>query len=37
MPGQAWREEGVLEERDGRVLFSERGFLLSNEVLCRVV
>ena len=34
---QAWREEGVLEERDGRVLFSERGFLLSNEVLCRFV
>ena len=34
---EAWREEGVLEERDGRVLFSERGFLLSNEVLCRFV
>lgn len=34
---QAWREEGVLEERDGRMLFSERGFLLSNEVLCRFV
>ena len=34
---QAWREEGVLEERDGQVLFSERGFLLSNEVLCRFV
>ncbi|MDQ2979615.1 MAG: coproporphyrinogen III oxidase family protein, partial [Acidobacteriota bacterium] len=34
---QAWREEGVLAEREGRVLFSERGFLLSNEVLCRFV
>jgi oxygen-independent coproporphyrinogen III oxidase len=34
---RAWHEEGVLEERDGRVLFSERGFLLSNEVLCRFV
>lgn len=32
-----WREEGILEEREGRVSFTERGFLLSNEVLCRLV
>ena len=32
-----WREEGVLEEREGRLRFTNRGFLLSNEVLCRFV
>jgi oxygen-independent coproporphyrinogen-3 oxidase len=33
----AWREEGLLRHEDGRVRFTERGFLLSNEVLCRFV
>jgi oxygen-independent coproporphyrinogen-3 oxidase len=33
----AWREEGLLRQEDGRVRFTERGFLLSNEVLCRFV
>jgi oxygen-independent coproporphyrinogen-3 oxidase len=33
-----WREQGLLvEEPEGRVRFSERGFLISNEVLCRFV
>jgi len=34
---RAWLEEGLLEERTGRIAFTERGFLLSNEVLCRFV
>lgn len=34
---RAWLEGGVLERADGRVRFTERGFLLSNEVLCRFV
>jgi oxygen-independent coproporphyrinogen-3 oxidase len=33
----AWSEEGLLHREDGRVHFTERGFLLSNEVLCRFV
>ena len=33
----AWLEAGLLERNDGRVRFTERGFLLSNEVLCRFV
>jgi oxygen-independent coproporphyrinogen-3 oxidase len=33
----AWLETGLLVRTDGRVRFSERGFLLSNEVLCRFV
>ena len=33
----AWRDEGLLREDDGCVRFTERGFLLSNEVLCRFV
>jgi oxygen-independent coproporphyrinogen-3 oxidase len=33
----AWLETGVLERNDGRVRFTENGFLLSNEVLCRFV
>jgi oxygen-independent coproporphyrinogen-3 oxidase len=32
-----WRAEGLLVEKDGRLRFTERGFLLSNEVLCRFV
>jgi oxygen-independent coproporphyrinogen III oxidase len=32
-----WFEAGVLERDDGRVRFTERGFLLSNEVLYRFV
>ncbi len=33
----AWRREGLLEETSGRIHFTERGFLLSNEILCRFV
>ena len=33
----AWFDAGVLEREDGRVRFTERGFLLSNEILCRFV
>ena len=33
----AWLETGILERRDGRVRFTERGFLVSNEVLARFV
>jgi oxygen-independent coproporphyrinogen-3 oxidase len=32
-----WFEAGVLEREGGRVRFTERGFLVSNEVLCRFV
>ena len=31
----SWREAGLLRASSGRVAFTERGFLLSNEVLCR--
>ena len=34
---EGWVGEGVLERRDGRVAFTERGFLVSNEVLSRFV
>jgi coproporphyrinogen III oxidase-like Fe-S oxidoreductase len=34
---EGWLSEGVLERRDDRVAFSERGFLVSNEVLSRFV
>lgn len=33
----AWQEEGLLRKEGGCVRFTERGFLLSNEVLCRFV
>ncbi len=33
----SWLAEGLLEEHAGRVGFTERGFLLSNEILCRFV
>ena len=33
----AWLEAGVLRRESGRVRFTERGFLLSNDVLCRFV
>jgi len=33
----AWQEEGLLRKDAGLVRFTERGFLLSNEVLCRFV
>jgi oxygen-independent coproporphyrinogen-3 oxidase len=33
----SWRESGLLRETDDRVAFTERGFLLSNEILCRFV
>ena len=32
-----WRENGVLRDSGTRIRFTERGFLLSNEVLCRFV
>jgi oxygen-independent coproporphyrinogen-3 oxidase len=32
-----WLEEGILERVDGRVRFTERGYLVSNEVLSRFV
>lgn len=33
----AWFAEGHLEENASRIRFTERGFLLSNEILCRFV
>jgi oxygen-independent coproporphyrinogen-3 oxidase len=32
-----WVDGGILEHRDGRYALTERGFLMSNEVLCRFV
>ena len=32
-----WRSEGLLVAREGRVRFSERGYLVSNDFLCRFV
>lgn len=32
-----WLEAGILAREDGRVRFTERGFLVSNEVLCRFI
>ncbi|HEY3203394.1 MAG TPA: radical SAM family heme chaperone HemW [Thermoanaerobaculia bacterium] len=34
---EGWVAEGVLERRAGRVRFTERGYLISNEVLSRFV
>jgi oxygen-independent coproporphyrinogen-3 oxidase len=34
---ETWRERGLLCEDRDRVAFSEAGFLLSNEILCRFV
>jgi putative oxygen-independent coproporphyrinogen III oxidase len=34
---EGWRDNGLLEESHGRIRFTERGFLLSNEILCRFV
>jgi putative oxygen-independent coproporphyrinogen III oxidase len=34
---EAWIAEGILERVEGRVRFTERGFLVSNEVLSRFV
>jgi len=33
----AWRREGLLDETEGRIHFTEKGFLVSNEILCRFV
>ena len=33
----AWRDRGLLDEQGSRLALSERGFLLSNEILCRFV
>lgn len=33
----SWKEGRLLEESAGRLRFTERGFLLSNEILCRLV
>jgi coproporphyrinogen III oxidase-like Fe-S oxidoreductase len=32
-----WLDEGILVREESRLRFTERGFLLSNEVLCRFV
>lgn len=32
-----WLELGLLREQEGSVAFTERGFLISNEILCRFV
>jgi oxygen-independent coproporphyrinogen-3 oxidase len=34
---ESWKERGLLEEGEGSVRLTERGFLLSNEILCRFV
>jgi oxygen-independent coproporphyrinogen-3 oxidase len=34
---RTWFDAGLLSRENGRVRFTERGFLLSNEVLCRFV
>jgi coproporphyrinogen III oxidase-like Fe-S oxidoreductase len=34
---EAWLAEGILQRRGERVAFTERGFLVSNEVLSRFV
>jgi oxygen-independent coproporphyrinogen-3 oxidase len=33
----SWRDGRLLEEASGRIHFTERGFLVSNEILCRFV
>lgn len=33
----SWREAGILVREEGRLRFTEAGFLVSNEVLCRFV
>jgi oxygen-independent coproporphyrinogen-3 oxidase len=34
---KAWQDDGLIEGRDGRYVLTERGFLLSSEILCRFV
>lgn len=34
---ESWLQEGLLERREERYVLTERGFLLSNEILCRFV
>lgn len=34
---EEWRDAGLVQERAGRASLTERGFLVSNEILCRFV
>jgi oxygen-independent coproporphyrinogen-3 oxidase len=34
---RTWEEAGIVERLNGRIRFTERGFLVSNDVLCRFV
>src|SRR5262249_40124100 len=34
---ESWQESDLVARRNGRMRFTERGFLVSNEILCRFV